>query len=81
MSDSKDSNDSSKHARDHRVFKDGHELGLEPTESLDLGACDTFDLAGDGKDLLRGRQLGEAADVLEEMIRDEECLVVGTFAR
>jgi deoxyhypusine synthase len=63
-------------------FVDATALGLEPLTPLDLSTCHTF------SDLLRqmrgtafaGRQLGEAADVLETMVRDPDCLVVGTFS-
>jgi deoxyhypusine synthase len=56
--------------------------GLVPLASLDLDAVDSVD------DLVRamsstafaGRALGEAADVLEEMIRDPSCLVVCTLS-
>lgn len=62
------------------MYHDGQ--GLEPVYSLDLSRCKGF------SDLLRemrhtsfgGRQLGEAADVLHEMVTDARCLVVGTFS-
>ncbi len=55
---------------------------LIPLEPLDLGKISSID------DLVRamshtaftGRQLGEAADVLEAMARDKECFVVMTLA-
>lgn len=61
-------------------FADGS--GLDPVYSLDLSRCASF------SDLLKemrhtafgGRQLGEAADVLYDMVRDPRCLVVGTFS-
>lgn len=61
---------------------DGHEDGLEPVVPLDLARC------GNASDFLRemsrtafsGRALGEAADVLEAMVRDPDCFVVGTFS-
>jgi deoxyhypusine synthase len=63
-------------------LSDGHDFDLEPLEALDLSRVESFD------DLLRamrstsfgGRQLGEAADVLYEMVSDRDCLVVGTFS-
>ncbi len=63
-------------------FKDGAELGLEPTKPLDLSACGNFaELLEQMRDTaFGGRQLGEAAEVLETMVRDEGCLVVGTFS-
>jgi len=62
------------------MYHDGR--GLEPVYSLDLSRCAGF------SDLLRemrhtsfgGRRLGEAADVLHEMVVDPRCLVVGTFS-
>jgi deoxyhypusine synthase len=69
-------------ARVTRDYRDGHDLGLTPTESIDLGRCDGFSdlLKSMGQTSFGGRQLGEAADVLEAMVRDEDCLVVGTFS-
>lgn len=68
--------------RTPEAYVDAKELGLTPTQPLDLSTCNDF------SDLLRamrdtsfgGRQLGEAADVLETMVRDPSCLVVGTFS-
>ncbi len=53
-----------------------------PVSALDLAAVESF------SDLLEqmaltsfgGRQLGEAAEVLEAMVRDPDCFVVGTFS-
>ncbi|MCS6858993.1 MAG: deoxyhypusine synthase family protein [Abditibacteriales bacterium] len=61
---------------------DGFSDNLTPTVPLDLSQIRNFD------DLLRamsqtafgGRQLGEAADVLYEMVTNPRCFVVGTFA-
>ncbi len=63
-------------------FKSGTELGLEPTKPLDLSTCTSFaELLEQMRDTaFGGRQLGEAAEVLETMVRDEDCLVVGTFS-
>ena len=63
-------------------FLDGTELGLKPTRPLDLSSCRSFtELLEAMRDTsFGGRQLGEAAEVLEEMVRDEQCLVVGTFS-
>ncbi len=66
----------------HRDLHDGRADGLQPLESLSLGDVDSF------TDLLRamsrtafgGRQVGEAFDVLGEMVRDEKCLVVLTLS-
>ena len=63
-------------------FLDGTELGLSPTRPLDLSTCRSFTqlLEAMRDTSFGGRQLGEAAEVLEEMVRDERCLVVGTFS-
>jgi deoxyhypusine synthase len=61
---------------------DGFCDGLVPTESIDLAKARGFSdlLAQMSRTAFGGRRLGEAADVLEAMIRDEDCLVVGTFS-
>lgn len=67
---------------DGRTLNDGTQDGLEPLETLDLNRIHSAD------DLVRamsrtsfgGRTLGEAADVLEAMIRDPDCLVVLTLS-
>jgi len=68
--------------RDTDEFTDGEALGLEACAPVDLSACRSFsDLLEQMKaTAFGGRQLGEAADVLEAMVRDEDCLVVGTFS-
>ena len=65
-----------------RMLHDGREDGLEPLEPLDLTtikSCSDL-VRGMAKTAFGGRQLGEALDVLLEMVRDESCLVVGTFS-
>jgi len=68
--------------RDTSKFIDGAELGLEATTPIDLSQCQSYsELLTQMKDTaFGGRQLGEAADVLEAMVRDDDCLVVGTFS-
>jgi deoxyhypusine synthase len=63
-------------------YMDGTDLGLTPLEPLDLGRCGSFSelLTQMKLTAFAGRQLGEAADVLEAMTRDEKCFVVGTFS-
>ena len=63
-------------------FLEGAELGLVPTKSLDLGGVNSFSgmLEAMRDTSFGGRKLGEAADVLETMVRDPDCLVVGTFS-
>lgn len=63
-------------------LRDGFSDHLQPTVSLDLARVTSID------DLVRamshtafgGRTLGEAVDVLYEMVTDPECFVVGTFS-
>jgi deoxyhypusine synthase len=73
-----------KHDHSHTTeFGTGHSDGLEPVYPIDV-----IRRGGSASELLReyahtafgGRTLGEAADVLEQMIRDPECLVVCTVA-
>lgn len=61
---------------------DGHEDGLQPLRSLDLSQCGSVDalVRGMGTTAFGGRTLGEAADVLEAMVRDESCYVVLTLS-
>jgi deoxyhypusine synthase len=55
---------------------------LIPLEPLDLSQVRSIDdlVRAMSKTAFTGRQLGEAADVLETMARDEECFVVMTLA-
>jgi deoxyhypusine synthase len=55
---------------------------LIPLEPLDLGRVRSVDglVRAMAKTAFTGRQVGEAADVLEAMARDEECFVVMTLA-
>src|SRR5713226_7592853 len=55
---------------------------LIPLEPLDLGRVRSIDdlVRAMSKTAFTGRQIGEAADVLEAMARDEECFVVMTLA-
>ncbi len=68
--------------RDKSDFLDGSDLGLSPTVPLDLARCATYSdlLEAMRETAFGGRQLGAAADVLETMVRDPDCLVVGTFS-
>jgi len=56
--------------------------GLIPLEPLDLGRVRSIDdlVRAMSKTAFTGRQLGEAADVLEAMARDQDCFVVMTLA-
>jgi len=55
---------------------------LIPLEPLDLGKIRSIDglVRAMAKTAFTGRQLGEAADVLEAMARDQDCFVVMTLA-
>src|SRR6202166_2383045 len=55
---------------------------LIPLESLDLSSVRTVNdlVQAMGKTAFTGRQVGEAADVLEAMARDTECFVVMTLS-
>ena len=65
-----------------RHLADGHSDHLQPVRSLDLSQVESVD------DLVRamaatsvgGRTVGEAADILERMVRDEGCKVVRTLS-
>ena len=61
---------------------DGGADGFEPLVSLDLGAADSVDalVRQMSRTAFGGRQLGEAADVLQAMVSDPDCFVVGTFS-
>ena len=55
---------------------------LTPTYPLDLGKVRTIDdlVRAMGQTAFTGRQIGDAADVLEAMARDRDCLVVLTLS-
>jgi deoxyhypusine synthase len=63
-------------------FRDGAKDGLTPLAPLDINKIEDFDqlLQAMSKTAFGGRSLGEAADVLEAMLRDPDCTVVGTFS-
>jgi deoxyhypusine synthase len=63
-------------------LSDGLSDNLQPTESIDLARAGTISELLDqmSRTAFGGRRLGEAAEVLEAMIRDEDCFVVGTFS-
>jgi deoxyhypusine synthase len=65
-----------------RHLHDPIEDKLIPLEPLDLGRIRSIDdlVRAMGKTAFTGRQIGEAADVLEAMARDKECFVVMTLA-
>jgi deoxyhypusine synthase len=65
-----------------RRLHDPVEDRLTPLEPLDLTRVHSIDdlVRAMSKTAFTGRQLGEAADVLEAMARDEDCFVVMTLA-
>ncbi|RMH33592.1 MAG: deoxyhypusine synthase [Nitrospirae bacterium] len=65
-----------------RHFHDGAQDGLEPLEALDPYAVRSFSdlLTAMKRTAFGGRRLGEAFEVLEEMIGDPECRVVLTLS-
>ncbi len=65
-----------------RRLHDPEEDRLVPLQPLDLSKIRTVDdlVRAMGKTAFTGRQIGQAADVLESMARDRECAVVMTLA-
>src|ERR1700752_5175434 len=65
-----------------RVLHDPVKDKLRPIYPLDLSRCRTIDdlVRAMGNTAFTGRQIGDAADVLEAMARDEECFVVMTLS-
>jgi len=68
--------------RDESRYGTGHDNGLEPLSPLDPAAVRSVDglvsaMAGTA---FGGRRLGEAADVLETMVRDRNCFKVVTIS-
>ncbi len=63
-------------------FGDGWQHGLKPLEPIDVRKTNTFSEMLDQmtRASFGARGLGEAADVLHEMVADPKCLVVGTFS-
>jgi len=69
-------------ARDNKRYGHGHEDDLAPLRPLDLAAVDGVDalVRAMSHTAFGGRRLGEAADVLEAMVRDETCFRVLTIS-
>ena len=65
-----------------RSLRGGHEDGLEALQPLDVAATDSVDalVRGMATTAFGGRRLGEAADVLEAMVRDRACWRVLTIS-
>ena len=68
--------------RDASKYATGFSDNLEPLDALDLGKIKNFDELAKAmsKTSFGGRNLGEATDVLYEMVSDKDCFVVGTFS-
>ncbi len=79
---SPDSPSPSRPARTDADMADGWCHNLEPLKPLDIMQCRTFDemLRGMAATSFGGRNLGEAADVLHEMVRDPDCFVIVTLS-
>ncbi len=65
-----------------RRFNDGRQDGLIPVQSLDPDEIVSFSdlLTAMGRTSFGGRRVGEAFEVLKEMVFDPDCFVVGTFS-
>jgi len=65
-----------------RDLHSGYDDGLEPLRALDVGAAGSVDalVRGMAATAFGGRNLGEAADVLEAMVRDRSCYRVLTIS-
>ena len=68
--------------RDASRYGTGHDDGLEPLVPLDVGRLDSVDalVSAMADTAFGGRRLGEAADALEAMVRDERCFRVVTIS-
>ncbi|HKX45157.1 MAG TPA: deoxyhypusine synthase family protein [Planctomycetota bacterium] len=68
--------------RDTTQYGSGHDDGLEPLVPLDVASATSVDalVRAMANTAFGGRRLGEAADVLEAMVRDEGCYRVVTVS-
>ncbi|MFP6654200.1 MAG: deoxyhypusine synthase family protein, partial [Myxococcota bacterium] len=68
--------------REPKKYGTGHDDGLEPLVPLDIGRLDSVNalVSAMANTAFGGRRLGEAADALEEMVRDEDCFRVVTIS-
>ena len=68
--------------RDASKYATGFSDNLQPLEALDLSKIKDFDELAKAmsKTAFGGRTLGNATDVLYEMVADKDCFVVGTFS-
>src|SRR5260370_4458726 len=65
-----------------RVLHDPVKDKLRPIYPLDLSRCRTIDdlVRAMGNTAFTGRQIGDAADIVEAMARDKDCFVVMTLS-
>jgi len=70
------------HIRRQDELHDGFQDNLDPLESLDLRACKSVNdlVTAMSKTSFQARNLGEAADILHEMVLDKDCFVVLTLS-
>jgi len=68
--------------RERSNYGTGHEDGLDPLTPLDPNATQSVDdlVRAMSRTAFGGRRLGEAADVLEAMVRDPDCLTIMTIS-
>lgn len=68
--------------RDDKGLHTGFDDNLEPVHSIDINKVKSFSdmTKAMSKTAFQGRTLGEASDVLYEMIKDKDCFVVMTLA-
>jgi deoxyhypusine synthase len=68
--------------REAKGYGTGHDDGLEPLVPLDVARLDSVDalVTAMANTAFGGRRLGEAADALEAMVRDEDCFRVVTVS-
>ncbi len=68
--------------REEGTYHDGHQDGLVPLRPLDIASVKSIDdlVRGMAHTSFGGRCTGEAADVLEAMVRDPSCGVVLTLS-
>src|SRR5271157_4906863 len=68
--------------RQPEEYGDGYSDGLQALAPIDLSKCKTVDdlVSAMGKASFGAREVGEAADVLELMVRDRKCFKVLTLS-
>ena len=68
--------------RDESRYGKGHDDGLEPIYPLDIASVESVDslLRAMANTAFGGRRLGEAADLLEAMVNDDDCFRVVTVS-